>query len=354
MNISPKLSVITATYNDVPYLYEAIDSILSQSYTNFEYIIVDDASTDITPHILAEYAEKDPRIVIHRNEKNLGRAGARNRALELAQGQWIAVFDGDDISHPDRLEKQIHYLQNHPDVDYIGTMIRHINKQTGEFMPERVFAPPLSHGEIYWYLCFNFPFHHSSTMGRREIFAEVGGYPTIYPVCEDISLWMAMANQGTGFANIDEELLTYRVNPKPDYYALNQAVAQQLHRSHITSILKANVSKAVFRIIWYTNLQGEYQLPREVTAGDLVKAISTLVKLYYTLMAQHIFDDDEIPYIQNDLFSRIRKMMQLMSVGDARPQPAHQYTYQLPVTLIPTLQSTADMSSFSDATITEI
>jgi len=340
MRPAPEISVITTTYNDVPYLSQAIESILSQTFTNFEYVIIDNGSTDETPQMLAEYAAKDIRIVVRRNEKNMGRSLARNWALELTRGKWVAVFDGDDISHPERLEKQIGYLSAHPEVDYMGTGCRPINKQTGESMPDRVIDQPLSHGQIYWKLCFDFPFHHSSTIGRRGLFIEAGGYPPAYPVCEDIFLWMAMAKRGARFGNIDEELLTYRVNTKPDHYALNQAVAQQLHRNHVASILKTNVSEAAFSIVWLTNAEEIYGPAPEADSIHSAEAIGILITLYRTLKAQNIFADEGKLLIQADLLGRIRKAMMLTDSVDGRYRPyeyqyayqyTHQYTYQLPV-----------------------
>lgn len=341
MKSVPEISVITATYNDGPYLSQAVEAILNQTFPNFEYIIIDDASTDDTPRILAKYAAQDARIFVRRSNKNMGRSISRNYALDLAQGKWIAIFDGDDISHPERLERQLAYLNAHPEVDYMGTGCRYINKHTGESMPDRAFTPPLTHGQIRWQLCFDFPFHHSSTIGRWESFVKAGGYPEAYPVCEDISLWMVMANQGARLANIPDELLTYRVNTRPKYYALNQVIAQQLHRNHVTNTLGVNVSEAVFNIIWQTNAQAIYRPSVEADAIRSIEAIRILATLYRTLEAQDIFADGDRSFIQSDLLDRIRKLMLLTdSTADLEHyQFAYQYTYQLPMIPIPPQES---------------
>jgi glycosyltransferase involved in cell wall biosynthesis len=332
MKSAPEVSVITATYNDGPYLSQAIESILNQTFSDFEYIIIDDASADDTAKILHGYAAQDARIVVHRNNENMGRAISRNCALELAHGKWVAVFDGDDISHPERFERQLAYLNARPEVDYMGTGCHYINKQTGESISDRVFIPPLTHGQIRWKLCYDFPFHHSSTIGRRKLFISAGRYPEVYPVCEDISLWMGMVNQNAHFANIPDKLLTYRVNTMPKYYALNQVIAQQLHRKHIINASGINVSEAVFNIIWQTNTKGMCGPSIEADTVHIVEAIRIMATLYRTLESQDVFVDEDRSFIQSDLLDRILKVMLLIdsNIDLEYHQSAYQYTYQLP------------------------
>ena len=121
MLIKDKISVIMPVYNvNGEWLREAIDSILSQTYTNFELIIIDDGSTNDTPDILAEYVQKDSRIKIVKGEHK-GISNALNKGLDVADGEFIARMDGDDISLPERFEKQINYLRQNPDVGIVGT-----------------------------------------------------------------------------------------------------------------------------------------------------------------------------------------------------------------------------------------
>ncbi len=110
----PKLSVVMPLYNAARYLRPAIESILNQTYTDFEFIIVDDCSTDETPAILDSYP--DPRIVRLRNPQNLGIVGALNRGLEAARGQYIARMDGDDIALAERFAQQVAWLDAHPNI----------------------------------------------------------------------------------------------------------------------------------------------------------------------------------------------------------------------------------------------
>lgn len=312
MHSPPKITVITATYNDEAYLGMAMDSILSQSFGDFEYILVDDASTDNTAQILATYASADPRITVYRNDRNLGRAASRNRALELSRGQWIAIFDGDDISAPNRLASQLAYLHRHPEVDYLGTCCNHIDKKSGVPLPERTFRPPLSHGQICWHLCFSYPFHHTSTIGRRELINRAGGYPPTYPVCEDIYLWMSLARLGAHFANLEDELVTYRVNTTPRYYDLHQIIAEQLHRRYISDLLHAQVAEDVFNLIRQSNFK--VVSPPLATPGALkaVESIRMLTDLYEKLTDQKDWSAADADLVQSDLIERVDKILRIV------------------------------------------
>jgi glycosyltransferase involved in cell wall biosynthesis len=123
--MNPKVSVVMPAYNAERFVREALDSVLNQSFSDFELIIVDDCSKDGTWQILTEYAAADPRVVLVHNEQNLGEAGARNSGLQVARGEYIAAMDADDVLLPDRLMLQVNYLDAHPEVGVLaGQAIR--------------------------------------------------------------------------------------------------------------------------------------------------------------------------------------------------------------------------------------
>ena len=123
MNNSPKISVVMSCYNRENFVRDAIESILNQTYTDFEFIIIDDCSTDKTPEIIQEYADKDNRIVYIRNEENMDYNYNLRKGFKLAKGEYIARMDDDDISLPERFEKQVSYLDEHPDITVLGSLI---------------------------------------------------------------------------------------------------------------------------------------------------------------------------------------------------------------------------------------
>src|SRR3989338_10709157 len=129
-----KISVIMSVYNGMPYLPEAVKSILNQTYKNFEFIIIDDASTDQSTKYLRFL--KDKRIKLIKNSKNLGLAASLNKALKFAKGEYIARMDADDISLPKRFEKQVKFFKKHPSVDICGTWVNLID-DVGKIIGEK-------------------------------------------------------------------------------------------------------------------------------------------------------------------------------------------------------------------------
>ena len=119
--MAPKVSVVMCVHNGERYLYEALESVLNQTFEDFEFIIVDDASADNTPAILKEYAAQDGRIRLMRNAHNLGLTRSLNKALRLAKGEYIARQDADDISLPQRLEKQVEFLNSNSRTAVVGS-----------------------------------------------------------------------------------------------------------------------------------------------------------------------------------------------------------------------------------------
>lgn len=205
---SPLVSVVMPVYNGEKYLAEAIESILAQTFTDFEFLIVDDGSTDTTPIILAEYARKDSRIKIVSNEKNSGVAVSLNRGIELARGEYVARMDADDVSLPHRLATQIDFFNRHHEVAVSGSFLTIY--ETGN-----KWEAPLDSKDIAIHLLFNCPIFHPTVMFRRVLVANSeNNYHDSALHAEDYDLWARLSlQQGFSFANISEPLLRYRVHP---------------------------------------------------------------------------------------------------------------------------------------------
>ena len=190
------------------YVGETIESILAQKLNNFEFLIIDDGSTDETPRILRNY--KDPRIRLIRHE-NQGLAGTLNVGIGLAHGKYIARQDQDDISLPDRLAKQVSYMESHPECGLLGTWAQIME---GDRLTERYHKHPASPSELRYQLLFNNPFVHSSVMLRKSVLETLGCYstdPSRQPP-EDYELWSRLSRH-SGVANLPEVLLYYREVP---------------------------------------------------------------------------------------------------------------------------------------------
>jgi len=201
----PAISVLLPIYNGASYLVEAIDSVLEQSWKDFELIIINDGSTDDSAAIVRGY--DDPRIRYYEHE-NIGLAATLNRGIGLAVGEIIARQDQDDISMPERFAHQMAYLTAHPDCVLIGTWAE-IWKEGS--VTGRSLRHPTENALINLELLFDNPFVHSSVMIRKKILQEVGGYsldPLRQPP-EDYELWSRMAHRGT-LANLPELLVIYR------------------------------------------------------------------------------------------------------------------------------------------------
>ena len=209
MLANPLVSVVMAVKDGEDYVREAVDSILNQTYQNFEFIIINDGSQDATVEILEKYS--DPRIKILHQE-NCGLAKSLNRGLKEARGKYIARQDHDDISLPDRLVKQVHFLEKNPQCGLLGT--------AAEIWPAsgaigRSHNHPCSSGQLEFELLFNNPFVHTSWMFRKAIIEEVGLYSTdpFREPPEDYE-YISRISRVFNVANLSERLVIYREIPK--------------------------------------------------------------------------------------------------------------------------------------------
>jgi glycosyltransferase involved in cell wall biosynthesis len=207
----PTLTVLMPVYNGEAQVAEAIESILAQTARNFEFLIVNDGSTDSTCSILEKYAGSDARIrIIH--QENMGLAAALNAGLRAATGELVARQDHDDLSSPDRLEKQLAYMRAHPECVLLGTRA---TIWSGGRPTDRAHDHPEWNAELKLDLLFDNPFVHSSVVMRRREVLDLGGYCTDArrQPPEDYELWCRLARAGR-VANLPERLLAYREVPQ--------------------------------------------------------------------------------------------------------------------------------------------
>jgi len=202
-----RISVVMAVYNGTRFLREAIESVLGQNFSDFEFIIVDDGSTDETPEILASYA--DPRIRVLRNHENLGLAASLNRGIERARGEYLARMDADDISRAQRFARQVGFLEQHPEVILLGTAYEEVDEQ-GRVV--RYGDLPLANNELQTELLLRNRFCHGVVMMRRKALIRAGGYDEAFEQSQDYDLWLRLAELGE-IANLPEYLYAWRRHP---------------------------------------------------------------------------------------------------------------------------------------------
>ena len=199
----PKVTVLMSVYNGEKYLREAMESILNQTFGDFEFLIINDASTDTSKEIILSYA--DLRIVYVENEINLGLTKSLNEGLKLVKGEYVARMDDDDISLPMRLEKQVQFMDNNPDVGVCGTWFKLF--PSGELV-ER----PVTNDEIRLHLFRDNALGHPTVMLRVEVLKWNNFYYNPeYTYAQDYELWTRLM-QKTKMHNIPEVLLKYRVH----------------------------------------------------------------------------------------------------------------------------------------------
>ena len=218
----PLVSVVMPVFNSERFLAEAIESILTQTFTDFELIIIDDDSTDGSAEVIRAYESRDERIRFVQLAENMGDAGARNAGIALASGKYIAFMDSDDISLPDRLQKQVNFLESHPEIGGVGT---HANVVYEDLQYKSARKPPEYHALILLeQLLLGDSFVHASLMLRRNLPLDVGVYDETMRYCSDCDL-MARLMGRTYFTNIAECLylkrrhlgqLTSHRNPRRD------------------------------------------------------------------------------------------------------------------------------------------
>ncbi len=207
MDSRPTVSVVMSVYNGEAFLPEAIESILGQTLREFEFLVVDDGSTDRTAEILAGYASRDRRVRVVRHE-NKGRAASLNVGIGLATGKYIARMDADDIAMPYRLEEQMEFMERHPEVGLLGGAIELINTAGHVIKTSR---PPLEDSEINSTMLRYNPMFHPTVVMRKEVALAAGGYRKALLDGDDYDLWLRMGERGR-LANLGKTMVQYRVH----------------------------------------------------------------------------------------------------------------------------------------------
>lgn len=285
----PTVSVIMVAYNAERFVREAIESILNQTYTDFELLIVDDASTDGSPAIFQEYERQDPRVRIYTQPHNSGIANARNIGLQLARGKYIAVMDADDVSLPKRLYKQVTYLESHPETGVLGAcawVVDENGKCQGSF------DYPLTSNLIYWSLFFYDPIINPVVMFRTELARAVGGYRIEYSSLEDYDLWSRLSAI-TRIENLPDRLLLLRrhgnnITTKKRQFILEKSAT--ISREMFQRLLGVQLPITTIELAWE---------PRKISDSELTLLASSILAL-----RDHFFSQIPLTPIEKSIIRR--------------------------------------------------
>jgi GT2 family glycosyltransferase len=241
---APAVTVLMPAYNAEAHLAEAVESILAQTFGDFEFLIIDDGSSDGTPDILRKYAKQDTRIRLERNEHNLQIAATLNKGLRSAAAPLIARMDADDIAVPDRLKLQVARFAAQPELAALGGSIRFLS-ETGELGGQRLDYPTEHEAVVRALWTYERNLAHPAVMFRTQAVLSLGGYRTQLNYAEDYDLWLRLSEIGL-LGNLPETILYYRIH------------------SASTSSLKSREQRICSALAWLSAYSGKNGLPDPV------------------------------------------------------------------------------------------
>lgn len=216
-----------SVYNGSSFLDQCIESVLKQTFTDFEFLIVDDTSTDSSLEMIFSWARKDSRISVIKNNSNIGLTKSLNKAIEMAKGEYIARIDADDLCYPERLERQVAFLESNPNCVLVGSWAEIIDDKNNVL---RTVKYPTESVDIKEDLIKYNPFFHSSIMVRKDALSTVGSYNENFRFAQDYELYFRLA-QKYDLANIPSVLIKYR--------EIKNSITGSKNRKQIGFVIKA-------------------------------------------------------------------------------------------------------------------
>ncbi|MFO0478817.1 MAG: glycosyltransferase family 2 protein [Bacteroidota bacterium] len=259
--IDPMVSVVMSVYNGDAYLKEAINSILNQTFTNFEFIIINDGSNDTSLSIIKSYSDK--RIVLIDNIENKGLIYSLNKGFKIAKGKYIARMDADDISLPNRLFEQFNFLENHKEVGVVGCNYIQFNKHQ-----EHEFHITNSHDEILGFMLFNASVIHPSLMMRKLVLdAQPLLFNLMYKHAEDYELWSRLIF-ATSFSNVKKTLFKYRLHEE------QVTVMHSAEQVKSANLVRENILKKA----GFVFSENELMIHCKIGSSELIKNFNDLVE----------------------------------------------------------------------------
>lgn len=248
----PKITVFMPVYNAEKYLREAIESILCQTYRDFEFLIINDASTDSSREIILSCT--DPRIKLVDNNKNLGIPGTRNRGIEIASGDYIAFMDADDVSFPQRLEKQLQFLEKNQGAGVVASWVERIREDGSSIGPWRADRKNNTTEEIYYTLNFKNCIANSSALINRELILKEGGYRKDFHRAEDYELWLRLS-RATRISKRKEVLVKWRESKSVAKDEVHKSYVEKLYIENFYELLSNGATEEI--LLFIKNFKGK-------------------------------------------------------------------------------------------------
>jgi glycosyltransferase involved in cell wall biosynthesis len=276
----PKVSVVMSVYNAELYLREAIESVLKQTYEDFEFIIVDDGSTDSSNATLEIYAKEDRRIRLVQNACNQGLIRSLNKVLKLTNGEYIARQDADDISLPQRLAFQVQFMDQHPEVGVVGTWMTNFDTNRRRALWKTPISDPL----IRWSLLFSTSLAHPTVMIRRCLLEEGPPYRPEMLHVEDYDLWSRLSEK-TRFANLPTCLYLRRIHEKQVSFRHNKIQEETVKAVMCENVRKLLVEKVSDTLV--EQLRDAYLGKVLATRKELQDVVELLSDLYEAFLSQN-------------------------------------------------------------------
>lgn len=291
-------------YNCELYVKDAVESILNQTFPDFELIIIDDRSTDSTIKIIKSY--KDSRIKLIEKEQNTGLTNSLIHGVLIAKGEYIARMDGDDISLPERFQKQVSFLESNPKIILCGSAVEIIGKNY-------ISKYPSNHDMIKIQLCFNASFYHPTIMARRQVLVE-NNYNKDCEPAEDYELWTRIVTIGE-LANLDEVLVHYRIHDCQTSSVRREEQERGIFDCQMIMLDKLNISTFFTRV----EIKKVLNFSSDISFIDLKTTLKIFEQLLISNYELQIFNSELFEiyiknkrkfYLRNFLFKSEHKLVQ--------------------------------------------
>ncbi len=264
--MTPAVSVVMAVYNGERFLEQAVESVLGQSLSDIELVVVDDGSTDKTPKILADLAARDRRVAVHR-QANSGRTEALNVGVGLAKAPLVARLDADDVCLPERLARQVEVFDQHKSVGLVGGGARLVDADGRPFEESMC---PLSDEEIRRAFSYTTPFFHSAVMFRKDAFEAAGRYRRCFVESEDLDLWLRIAERHD-LLNLAALVIEYRMHGEQASLRHLEQQALSLIAAHVSA--RARRERRPDPIDQVAAIEEDWLLAQGITRREITSAI---------------------------------------------------------------------------------